>query len=399
MVFYSFDVDALYFMKKMKKPRLLVIAPQFFPTIGGYEISTLRILKELSKKMSAIYVITERSSKELKKFEIKDGINIYRWWCIKQKKLHTPTSIMGLFFKLLKFSRKTNIWYIPTVNLFTIFTIIIGKILQKKIIIRSATTGKLGINNIFRNSILRPLLNKIIFSTDYIIVPSLKALDEAKTFGFNEKKVRLISNGVDIRRFVKYTQKDIKLLKERYKTQNFKVVIYVGRLSPEKNPLGLLKSWSQINIDLYKSWKLLYVGDGPQYQELIEEVKKLSLQSSVEIIGAQKNISDWLNISEIFVQPSLDEGMSNALLEAMSCSLPIISTNVGGSNIVSEGKCGYVVERNNEDAFSNAMQNLMSDQEQRNKYSLKAREIIQRNYSLTICSEKYLNLYEDLINK
>ena len=379
------------------KASILVISPQFYPTIGGYEISTLRTLIKIKNEVKNIRVITEKNNKNLLSFELVKGIEVHRWWCIKMKGIHILTSLVGMLMYLIRFNMSTNIWYVPTINIFTVNVILLGKIFGKKIIVRSATTGSQGINNIFETSFQAGILNIILRLADRIIVPSQKAKDEAKKFGFKKTKLMLIPNGVDINKFYRLKDVDKTSLIQNYKLNDKKLIIFVGRLSHEKNPLGLIEAWSLIDESFLKDWKLLFIGDGPQYHELIDASNNLKYPTSVIIAGKQNNIVEWLSISEIFVQPSLREGMSNALLEAMSCELPILSTDVGGANIIKEANCGYVIPCNDKNKLTESLQDLMRENKNRQIFGANARRAIIENYSLEISSKKHLKIYEEIL--
>ncbi len=112
----------------------------------------------------------------------------------------------------------------------------------------------------------------------------------------------------------------------------------------------------------HPAWQLLVIGDGPYEPTLRAEVTKLGLQHRVRFVGRQQNIPDWLNALDLFVLPSYgDEGVPQAIIQAMACGLPVISTPIGSiSEAVIDKVTGMLVPARDSNALADAIENLIN---------------------------------------
>jgi glycosyltransferase involved in cell wall biosynthesis len=117
-------------------------------------------------------------------------------------------------------------------------------------------------------------------------------------------------------------------------------------------------------------------------------------------LGKKENIVNFLRSSDIFILPSLAEGLSNALLEAMACGLPVVATNIGGTNeVIKNGVNGILVEPKNSEQLAQAILSLMKNQKYAYRLGINARKTITEKYSLDLLSEKYVHLYCKLLKE
>ena len=167
-------------------------------------------------------------------------------------------------------------------------------------------------------------------------------------------------------------------------------LIFVGRLSSQKNLPSLIKALSGLNLSLD------LIGEGKQKEEL----KKLaeSEKVSVNFFGTIPNfkLPEILNRYRIFILPSLYEGMPKTLLEAMSCNLACIATNVPGSReVIQNGKNGLLAETSSASLRENILK-LINNLEFQKTLGENAREFILKNFSLKTQIQKELSIYQNL---
>ena len=162
-------------------------------------------------------------------------------------------------------------------------------------------------------------------------------------------------------------------------SQKENIIINVGRMDKEKGHHELVKIFSMI-IDK-GGWKLCFVGDGPERNNIEKYVKELSLTDSVIFLGARKDVDVLLAKSKIFAFTSLSEGYPNALLEAMAMGLPCISFDciAGPSDLINNGDRGILVPLNNYDEYARCLKNLMNDEALRRKLGENAKYVRQQN--------------------
>jgi sugar transferase (PEP-CTERM/EpsH1 system associated) len=207
------------------------------------------------------------------------------------------------------------------------------------------------------------------------------------------EKVVMIINGIDTSRYYRYGKADILKLRQRHNIRSREVVLgTVCRLIPEKN-IGFLIDWMKMNSHSHENLRVMIVGDGPQYAELVRIAQDLP-ESKVQFLGARADISDLLNIFDIFVLPSTTEGTSLTILEAMSTKLPVIASDVGGNKyIINHGETGFLFEVNNMDSFTKCLNKILSDPVFRDKMGLRARALVEKKYSFERMLRSYRTLY------
>ena len=150
-------------------------------------------------------------------------------------------------------------------------------------------------------------------------------------------------------------------------------LISVGNLRWQKNHTLLIKSFLKVS-EVFPDFKLLILGSGPDKQNLEDLVKKLKLTSRVVFYGQvnQKDIADLMNKSKVFCLSSLSEGFPKVILEAFSCGLPVISTDVGDcKNIIENG--GIIADANVEEYSAKIIDLLRSSNLE--EYGKKAQQI------------------------
>lgn len=147
------------------------------------------------------------------------------------------------------------------------------------------------------------------------------------------------------------------------------VFITVCRLVPVKNLKNLVRAFQQLALQIGAGrLKLHIVGDGPEKADLIHLCEDLNLSGSVRFLGYQNDVASFLQEADAFVLPSFSEGFSIAIVEAMLCGLPTIVTKIGGpSEIVREGKTGFLINPYSEEQLRTAMWKVYSMSETERK--------------------------------
>ena len=177
--------------------------------------------------------------------------------------------------------------------------------------------------------------------------------------GVRTDRVQQIYNGVDYNRFTPDKVKPMALLPTRWQAlDGILVAGTVGRLTPVKDQQLLLRALAHLrdgHPELRDKLRLLVVGDGPLFPVLLQMIDQLALQDVVWLAGDRDDVPELLQAMDIFVLPSLGEGISNTVLEAMASGLPVIATAVGGNvELVEEGFNGALVPVGDHQALSNA---------------------------------------------
>lgn len=196
--------------------------------------------------------------------------------------------------------------------------------------------------------------------------------------------------GLDVARMQTpvHSRKDVR--KEFCLSANDKFVASIGELDDNKNHVTVIKALAQLGR---KDFKYVVCGVGPNRDMLLHEAESLGLKDNVILAGYRSDIPDILNASDIFVFPSLHEGMPVSALEAMACGLPVIASKIRGNvDIIKEGDNGYLFDPSDSDMLSKKIALLMDNKSQRTMMGTKNKEIV-RNFSLEAVTEELKRVY------
>ncbi len=231
-----------------------------------------------------------------------------------------------------------------------------------------------------KKNIFRDIVNQITLKkADKIVTVSNDVKkDIQKRYKVDEKRIITIPNMVNIEQIQQMACEDIDE-KDIYVNDDIKI-INIGRLIPQKGQWHLIKAF-KIVTEKYTKAKLIILGRGELKESLNELIHKLNIQDNVFLLDFKPNPYKYLAKSDIFVSTSLYEGMSNVILEAMACGLPIIATDCkGGTKEIIENKYGILIpnftekyditEKINDEEHNLAERiiELIKDEEKREKY-------------------------------
>jgi sugar transferase (PEP-CTERM/EpsH1 system associated) len=210
------------------------------------------------------------------------------------------------------------------------------------------------------------------------------------------EKVQCLPNGVDLSRFAPRGARE-RIRREFGLGADELVIGSVGRHDPVKDYRSLLLAFAAFP-DISRL-RLLLCGDGPQNLELRELARDLGVAERVLFTGFRDDIPDVLTSFDLFVLPSVTEGMSNAILEAMASGLPCVATRVGGNGeLVSHGVNGLLVPPASPEKLHDAVRYLVEDRDARLRMGRAGRTRAETRFSLQGMVARYEDLYEGLIS-
>lgn len=376
-----------------------MIAPQFRPLVGGYERAAERLAGELAKEGHRVTVVTERREASWPRRELGLGFELRRLRCLYRPGIHAMTSLLSFTAFLLIHGGKYHIIHVHQYGYHAALALVVGKLFQIPVVVKLTNTGAQGIKDTLAAEQKWPhwlaFLHKRM---DACIVTTEEVQKEAVQFGIAQDRIRLIPNGINTQYFKPCTSQEKVELKCRLGLKRSCVVLYAGRLTSAKNPEGLIEAWRSIDRDMPNA-ELVLIGDGPLRTVLEDRVTALGLNGSVRLAGLQSDVLAWYQAADVFILPSHREGLSNSLLEAMSCGLPIVSTRVSGSTgVFAERDVGELVDVGDTPGLVRALRSLLSDGARRRLCSCHAREHAARTFSIETITEKTLALYMQLVH-
>lgn len=220
--------------------------------------------------------------------------------------------------------------------------------------------------------------------------------------GVPPEKVTQIYNGVDHECFHPGNVKPLALLPASWRGRDDILVVgTVGRLTPVKDQQLLLRAAAALRVEepaLGERLRVLFVGDGPLLKDLQRLAAQLGLTPVVWFAGARRDVPELLHLMDVFVLPSLGEGLSNTVLEAMSSGLPVIATAVGGNvELVRDGVNGTLFPVGDSGALSRALADLLRDAATRSNRGSAALRTVQQRFDWSNTVAAYRAVYEELL--
>jgi glycosyltransferase involved in cell wall biosynthesis len=389
--------------------KVLMVISQFHPIIGGAERQAQLLAQTLIKKGIQVQVVTGWWKLRTPRREVINGVRIFRnfsfWGMFGIKGIRSLGALVYMItlgFYLLLHKKRYDVIHVHQVLYPAFISALVGKsVLSKPVIVKNSCTGLMGdIIQIKRFPLGDFQLKYLLKKTDCLIVVSKEGEKEFRDLGYPEQQITHIPNGVELPvDLKKQSEQPLRLLTS-------------ARLDRQKGVDVLLKAWANI-VQEEKTHKLQILGSGPLKSDLQKLTETLKIEREVEFVGMVHNVEEYLKISDIFVLPSRAEGLSNALLEAMSYGIPCITTNVGGNNELFglDGEKNitlgeYLITRNgliiNPDdikGLSKAILYLIRNNKAREEIGTRSREFIQRNYSIDWVADRYIGLYRKIMEE
>jgi len=350
---------------------------------GGLEKIVYDFSRELNKKGYEVYVVALEKGGTLCEQLRQDGIPV----SVLSRR---PGKIdLKLLVRLVKLIKKLKIDIIHSHSGSIMYAALAGRIAGVNRIIHTEHGRYLpdSIGRIWEDRVFSRFISK------YVCVSHELEQYMLTVIKVPIKKLVTIINGINTSRFYRYGEDEIRMLRQKYNIHPGQILIgTVCRIVYQKN-LWFLVDWMKENTNSNHNLRAFIVGDGPQYAELVECAQDLPT-GTIQFLGARADISDLLNIFDIFVLPSTTEGTSLTILEAMATQLPVIVSNVGGNkDIIDHGETGFLFEVNNMNSFGKCINELLSDPVLRDNMGLRARALVEQKYGIESMLRSYCELY------
>jgi glycosyltransferase involved in cell wall biosynthesis len=173
----------------------------------------------------------------------------------------------------------------------------------------------------------------------------------------------------------------------------------VARLDLQKGFEYLLRAAREL-CQMFPSLKIVIAGEGPDRNAIEEMIEQYGLQSNVVLAGQQSNMPAVYAAMDIFVLPSLNEGLPMTVLEAMAASKPVIATRVGAiPSVIKDSENGLLVAPKDPEGLQNAIASLLNDPERRRRLGDQAHAWVSQNYTSEAMALKYREMYEEVLGK
>ncbi len=212
--------------------------------------------------------------------------------------------------------------------------------------------------------------------------------------GIPEERITQIYNGTDTDSFT--------AVRERRESNSF-VIGTVGRLDPIKDQLTLLSAFALLrdrSSEGGQALSLVIVGAGEMRQQLEDFVLRHGLKSSVTLAGSSDDVAAMMRTFDVFVLPSLNEGISNTILEAMASGLPVLATNAGGNpELVVDGVTGSLFAPGDSEGLAELIRMSIENPEARLQQGAEGRSRAVGEFSMAAMKERYMDMYDSELRR
>jgi len=353
----------------------------------GAENVVLQLASELRKKdfcMPVVGVFENLKAPHLEVSEVclKNGIQTHMFTCRGRVDIKT-------IVQLRRFIQDHNIEIIHThgykSNLYSYFASI-G--LQT----RRVATCHNWLGDDFKMRFYAILDRFFLRQFDRVVAVSEEVMEKINDSGISSDKVSMVKNGIYIDRF-SHSNSVNKIKDDLRIDSKSNVIGTVGRISMEKGHRTLLNIASKI-IEHFQGTVFLVVGDGPLRNDLQREFSS----SSINFTGIRDDVDKLYQCMDIFVLPSLTEGLPMVLLEAMASKLPVVATRVGDvPKVITDGDTGILVEPGDKEGLKEALLYLLSNKDIAIEMGQKGYEKVKEHYSSEKMTDEYLKIYQDVL--
>lgn len=236
----------------------------------------------------------------------------------------------------------------------------------------------------------------LLFTNKVITVAKAIRDLRIKRWGIPEEKLYYLPNSIDLKRF-DFEIDPIEFKRNLHIPEDDRVVLSVGSLLPVKGHEYLVTASSLI-LKTVPNTTFLIAGDGSLMDTLQEQARTLGVHQKYKFLGYRKDVEHLLKVADVYVLPSLREGTSLALLEAMASRVPVVATRVGGNpELIEDGISGILVPPRDPIQLAEAIQKLLGDLTLRRRLSARAREVVEQKFSEDHILQKLLSLYRGVL--
>jgi glycosyltransferase involved in cell wall biosynthesis len=273
---------------------------------------------------------------------------------------------------------------------------ILGRSSGQRVVVRPACSGPYGDIAEVRRLPLTGIRKRLLRRVDTFVTLNQAIEAELAEFGLGAVPYHRMPNGVDLTVFAPATGHERRALRARLGLpEDLVLCAFVGRLTPQKAPDLLLEAWA---MGRWPEAHLVIVGDGPLRSQCEVGVASGPNKGQVTFAGATIDVASYLKAADLLVLPSRAEGMSNVILEAMACGLPVVATDVPGNREILGGgdDAGLLVTSANPAGLAEAIGTLVGSAPLRREIGTAARSLVEKRFDIQRVVTQYLSLYTAL---
>ena len=386
--------------------RVLMVVGAYFPELAGGSLQCRTLVRALKDRVR-FSVLTTTSVPDAPEYSEVEGVPVYRvyvdprdWW----SKLAAAWRLLQLLPRLIG---DHDLFHFHGFTEKMLLLLAAAKCTGRPAIEKPTSLGWDDPVAIRRRP-LGGLLAAAQSRVDRIVAVTPAMREQCRQAGVRDEAIVSIPNGVDTERFAPVDEDRRRELRARLGLPpDACLVTFVGFWSREKAPDVLFAAWQRARRQTNADAALLFIGsssaDHPEADASLtakvrQDVDAEGLGARVFFVERTDDVASYLGASDVFVLPSLREGLSNALLEAMSTGLACVCADLPGGTdaVIESGVNGWRVPPGDIEALARVLATLFQDVRTRRDAGTRARATILERYTIHIVAERYLSLYDEL---
>ncbi|MDH4100944.1 MAG: glycosyltransferase family 4 protein [Nitrospirota bacterium] len=379
--------------------KISFIIARYPPLSGGTEAQAKRLAESLAERGAKVTVLT-RAFPGLPLHEEDRGVTVRRLWVPGSGAVASAAFLCSLRAVLLQERDQFDIYHLHLASSHAILAGYLAPQLGVPTVLKFGATREFGDVGTSKKKPggqwkLDFLKNRI----DAFVCTSREMQEEVTAEGFDPSRTHLIPNGVDTNSYKPLSASEREKMRQQLGLDSRPTTLFSGRLAPQKGLEFLLDAWKEVLLRQPEAL-LIIAGSGDLQTQLTDEAEELGVASSLRFTGQLEPevLKNYYQAVDLFVLPSLAEGLSNALLEAMACGLPVVASRVGGNeDAVLDGINGHLVEPAQAAPLANAIIGALEDRAAASAMGLQGRKSMEANYSMGAVTDRYLELYRGLV--
>lgn len=379
---------------------VLLICHSYPPVLGGSEIEAQRVSEALIARGHRVQVVCAGGAPmpSMRDWTDPKGVPVRIYaarWKGAMRDIVFALRVAGM---LIRERKRYQIVYFLMQGLHLAVGLPVAKALRKPILMKISGSGVVPFMSSSRFGRLE--LAWLRRWARCVMVLNEGMRREAIEHGLSPTQLLWMPNPVDTEEFSPVSELDIRGLRLSFGIPaEGPVVIYCGRLAPEKRLNSLIEAFVLVSKGMPQS-RLIFVGDGPSRTELERLCQSLKLQQNVRFIGAvdSARVSSWLRIADVFALVSANEGFPCALAEAMSTGIASVVTDIPANRqLIRNEEQGLLVPVGDSAAIAAAILRMFRDNSIRRRMGQSARNSIQTNYSTSRIADRYELLFRSVL--
>jgi len=378
-----------------------MVIPSFHPLIGGAETQARGLSAALVERGWMVSVVTRRDvgareGPPLPRFDEVDGVPVVRIRSAGPGKIASLRYLIGGLWALARMGRG-GIYHAHDFGTPGLMAALARRLMGGRSVVK-LRTGASVYRGRFGSGLRRRLFRGLLTLHDRVVVVNHEVEDLLHSMGLPPDRVVRIPNAIDGGVFRAASPRSRLEARNRLGLPDDRnIVLYVGRLMHVKGVDILLRAWALLPGDVRKGALLVIVGDGPERERLERLVDTRAIHHEVRFTGSRTDAAVYYQAADLFVLPSRTEGLSNALLEAMACELPVVGTATGGTpDVVEDGHSGILVPGGSEKGLARGLTSMLSDPSRWEGFGARGRARALEHAGYDVVLERLQFLYSDL---